>query len=57
MSKYLSGKYYQENEERLPKKPCERCQNLSKEEKKIWFWIRQKSLRKWKAKAYREKLL
>ena len=58
MPKYLSGKYYQENEERLPKKPCERYQNLSKEEKKkIWFWIRQKSLRKWKAKAYSEKLL
>ena len=34
MPKYLSGKYYQENEERLPKKPCERYQNLSKEEKK-----------------------
>ena len=33
MSKYLSGKYYQENEERLPKKPFERYQNRSKEEK------------------------
>ena len=34
MSKHLSGKYYQENKERLQKKACERYQNLSKEEKK-----------------------
>ena len=33
MSKNLSGKYYQENKERLQKKACERYQNLSKEEK------------------------
>ena len=29
----LLAKYYQENKERLQKKPCERYQNLSKEEK------------------------
>ena len=29
----MSGKYYQENKERLQKKACERYQNLSKEEK------------------------
>ena len=33
MSKSLSAKYYQKNKERLQKKPCERYQNLSKEEK------------------------
>ena len=33
MSKNLSTKYYQENEERLQKQVCERNQNLSKEEK------------------------
>ena len=33
MSKNLSAKYYQENKERLQKKPRERYQNLSKEEK------------------------
>ena len=33
MSKNLSGKYYQENKERLQKKAHERYQNLSKEEK------------------------
>ena len=32
MSKNLSGKYYQENKERLQKKVRERYQNLSKEE-------------------------
>ena len=30
----LSSKYYQENEERLQRKACERYQNLSKEEEK-----------------------
>ena len=34
LSKNLSAKYYQENKEGLPKKSCERYQNLSKEEKK-----------------------
>ena len=38
----LLAKYYQENKERLQKKPCERYQNLSKEEKEkkgtIWSW-------------------
>ena len=33
MSKDLSAKYYQENNERLPEKARERNQNLSKEEK------------------------
>ena len=33
MSKNLSAKYYQENEERLQKKARERYENLSKEEK------------------------
>ena len=33
MSKDLSAKYYQENNERLPGKARERNQNLSKEEK------------------------
>ena len=33
MSKNLSAKYYQENNERLQKKARERYQNLSKEEK------------------------
>ena len=33
MSKNLSGKYYQENKERVQKKAHERYQNLSKEEK------------------------
>ena len=33
MSKTLSGKYHQENKERLQKKACERYQSLSKEEK------------------------
>ena len=33
MCKTLSAKYYQENKERLQKKPCERYQNLPKEEK------------------------
>ena len=33
MSKNLSGKYYQENKERLIKRACERYQSLSKEEK------------------------
>ena len=33
MSKNLSGKYYQENKERLQKKAREKYQNLSKEVK------------------------
>ena len=33
MSKNLSAKYYQENKERLQKKPRERYQTLSKDEK------------------------
>ena len=33
MSKNVSAKYYQENNERLPEKARERNQNLSKEEK------------------------
>ena len=33
MSKNLSAKYYQENQERRQKKVQERYQNLSKEEK------------------------
>ena len=33
MSKNLSANYYQENNERYLKKPCERYQNLSKKEK------------------------
>ena len=33
MSKTLSGKYYQENKQRLQKAAHERYQNLSKEEK------------------------
>ena len=37
MSKTLSAKYYQENEERLQKKAREKYQNLSKEEnEKKW---------------------
>ena len=40
MSKNLSGKYYQENKERLQKKACERYKNLSKEkEKKATIWL------------------
>ena len=35
MSKNLSAKYHQENEERLQKKAWERYQNLSKEEEEI----------------------
>ena len=40
MSKTLSAKYYQENQERLQKKARERYQNLSKEkkEKKVRIW-------------------
>ena len=34
MSKNLSAKYYQENEEILQRKACERYKNLCKEEKK-----------------------
>ena len=34
MSKNLSAKHYRENKESLQKKPCERYQSLSKEEKK-----------------------
>ena len=33
MSKNLSAKYYQENKERLQKKPCKRYWDLSKDEK------------------------
>ena len=33
ISKYLSAKYYQNNNERLQKKACQIYQNLSKEEK------------------------
>ena len=33
MSKNLSAKYYQENKERLQKKPCEKYENISKEDK------------------------
>ena len=33
MSKDSSAKYYQNTKERLQKKPRERCQSLSKEEK------------------------
>ena len=33
MSKTLLVKYYQGNKERLPKKACERYQNLCKEQK------------------------
>ena len=33
MSKNLSAKYYQINQERLGTKACKRYQNLSKEEK------------------------
>ena len=33
VSKILSGKYYQENKERLQKRACERYQNFSKEGK------------------------
>ena len=33
MSKNLSAKYYHKNKERLQKKACERCQNLSTEQK------------------------
>ena len=39
MSKDSSAKYYQNNNERLQKKPRERYQSISKEEKKtatIW---------------------
>ena len=40
MSKNLSAKYYQKNKERLQKKPCERYQNLSKEEKEEkWLMV------------------
>ena len=34
MPKNLSAKYYQENEEILQRKACERYKNLCKEEKK-----------------------
>ena len=34
MPKTLSAKYYQVNKKRLQKKPCQRYQNLSKEENK-----------------------
>ena len=38
MYRNLSAKYYQENKEKLQKKADERCQILSKEEKKtIWL--------------------
>ena len=33
MPKTLSGKYYQENKERLQKKSCKRYQHFSKEQK------------------------
>ena len=33
MSKNLSAKYYQENNERLQRKACESYENLSNEEK------------------------
>ena len=33
MSKNSSGKFYQQNKERLHKKACETCQSISKEEK------------------------
>ena len=33
INKNLLAKYYQENREKLQKKPCESHQNLSKEEK------------------------
>ena len=49
-----SAKYYQDNEESLQKKACERYPNLSKEEEKkanIWLWTIQKSTRRWKTKA------
>ena len=40
MSKNLSAKYYQKYKERLQKKPCERYQNLSKEEKEEkWLMV------------------
>ena len=35
ISKTLSAKYYQENKEKLQKKPLGRYQNLSKEEQNI----------------------
>ena len=43
MSKHSSAKYYPENKERLQKKPHERYQNLSKEEKgKKWQYGRER---------------
>ena len=40
MYKDSSGKYYQNNKERLPKNACERYQSLSKKEKerKTTIW-------------------
>ena len=49
MSKSLSSKYHQENQERLQKKARKRYQNLHKEKKEkatIWSWTLQKFLRK-----------
>ena len=52
MYRNLSAKYYQENKEKLQKKADERCQILSKEEKKtIWLWTLQKSVKRKKAEA------
>ena len=49
MSKSLSSKYHQENQERLQKKARKRYQNISNEKKEkatIWSWTLQKFLRK-----------
>ena len=58
MYRNLSAKYYQENKEKLQKKADERCQILSKEEKKQYGCERYKNLskeKKQKLLEYRKK--
>ena len=63
MSKSLSGKYYQENKERLWKKTRERYQNCFKEEKeKKWQYGRERYKNpsedeKYTLAEYRKKIL
>ena len=49
MSKNSSGKYYQDNKERLQEKACESKKN--KNETTIWLWTIKKSIGEWKAKT------
>ena len=49
MSKKSSGKYYQDNKERLQEKACESKKNIK--ETTIWLWTIKKSIKEWKAKT------